>query len=111
MTARDERPARRNARRPAARELSNVTPLDGRRRIAAALKRCTPEERVVLALLLFERLTPPEAADALGVSARQLERVYSQVLRDLDGVLQRQPTRRSRRARPTPAPITLRKAS
>jgi DNA-directed RNA polymerase specialized sigma24 family protein len=110
MSARDERPTRRTARRSSARDLASVTPIDGRRRIAAALRQCTPEERVVLALLLFERLTPPEAADALGVSPRQLERVYNQVLRDLDGAMQT-PPRRSRRPRPPLSPITLRKAS
>lgn len=68
-----------------------------RERIAAALHRCTSEERAVLALLLFERLSPPEAADALGVSEQQVQRIYDSLIHDLRGVERDGTFRRSSR--------------
>jgi DNA-directed RNA polymerase specialized sigma24 family protein len=80
-----------------------------RTRIASALERCTERERLVLALLLYERLTPPEAADALGVTAGQVRRMYDALLRDLRGAIRSATLRRSRRPRETRE--TLKRAS
>jgi DNA-directed RNA polymerase specialized sigma24 family protein len=89
------------ARKPrSARKASGApSPSRSRLRIAAALQRCTSEERAVLALLLFERLTPPEAADALGVPEKRVERIYSSLIRDLLGAASDGPLRRSNRRR------------
>jgi DNA-directed RNA polymerase specialized sigma24 family protein len=59
--------ADRNAR-PATRATSL------RSRLAAALERCGRHERLAMALVLVERLTPAEAADVLGTSARGVDR-------------------------------------
>ena len=91
MAARKPRPANKAADTP--------TPSASRARIAAALQRCTSEERAVLALMLFERLSAPEAADALGVSEKQVESMYSALIRDLRGAEQSGTFRRSTRRR------------
>src|SRR6185503_19635435 len=64
--------------------------LDARRRAAtrrdrlnAALARCSRRDRVVLALMLLERLSASEAADALGISVTRLRRVYGETLAEL----------------------------
>ena len=54
-----------------------------RHRVAAALARRGTRERLVLALLLYERLYPIEVADALGISLRQVERTYDALLTEL----------------------------
>jgi len=54
-----------------------------RHRVAAALARRGARERLVLALLLYERLYPIEVADALGISLRQVERTYDCLLAEL----------------------------
>lgn len=54
-----------------------------RHRVAAALARRGARERLVLALLLYERLYPIEVADALGISLRQVERTYDGLLAEL----------------------------
>lgn len=54
-----------------------------RDRVAAALARRGARERLVLALLLYERLYPIEVADALGISLRQVERTYDALLTEL----------------------------
>ena len=62
---------------------------DRREALARALSACATRERVLLALLLFERLTPAEAACVLGVPAANIERAYAALLsqlRDLLGV-------------------------
>ena len=51
--------------------------------MAAALARRGTRERLVLALLLYERLYPIEVADALGISLRQVERTYDALLAEL----------------------------
>jgi DNA-directed RNA polymerase specialized sigma24 family protein len=71
--------------------LSQVTPISrarrprnpGRNRVAAALERRGARERLVLTLLLYERLYPIEVADALGISLRQVERTYDALLAEL----------------------------
>ncbi len=65
----------------------------GRDRVAAALARRGARERLVLALLLYERLYPIEVADTLGISLRQVERTYDALLTEL-----RRPTRVRARA-------------
>jgi len=64
-----------------------------RRRIAAALARRAAHERLVLALLLYERMLPVEVAGALGVSSRQVGRTYHAMIAEL----RRSVGRRSRR--------------
>ena len=60
-----------------------------RDRVAAALARRGARERLVLALLLYERLYPIEVADALGISLRQVERTYDCLLAELKRPLSR----------------------
>ncbi len=91
--------------------LPRVLPFDSRRRIAAVLERCTRTERAMLALLLYERLSTGETADALGVPAGEVERVYGGLMRRLDGALESGALPRTRRARPKDEDVELRKAS
>lgn len=79
--------------------MPRVLPFDSRRRIAAALERCTRSERAVLSLMLYERLSTIETADVLGLSAREVEKVYGGLLRELDGAIADGAPRVSRRAR------------
>ena len=79
-----------------------------RHRFAAALARRGTRERLVLTLLLYERLYPIEVADALGISLRQVERTYDALLTEL-----RRPVARGAgrsRSRLTPA-ARVRKAA
>lgn len=63
--------------------------------MAAALARRGARERLVLTLLLYERLYPIEVADTLGISLRQVERTYDALLAEL----RRSAARASGRAR------------
>jgi DNA-directed RNA polymerase specialized sigma24 family protein len=54
-----------------------------RERITAALARRATRERLMLALLLYERLTPGETAGALGLSVAEVCRVYDALLAEL----------------------------
>jgi DNA-directed RNA polymerase specialized sigma24 family protein len=65
---------------------------DPREAVARALSRCAQRDRVLLALLLFERLTPAEAASVLGVPAARLERAYAALLGELRAALGRTET-------------------
>ena len=56
---------------------------DRREAVARALSGCAAGERVLLALLLFERLTPAEAARVLDVPAARIERAYASLLAQL----------------------------
>jgi len=56
---------------------------DLREALARALSGCAARERVLLALLLFERLTPAEAAGVLGVPVARIERAYAALLSQL----------------------------
>ena len=66
-----------------------------RERVAAALARRGARERLVLTLLLYERLYPIEVADTLGISLRQVERTYDCLLAELQ-----RPERRGARTVP-----------
>lgn len=78
---------------------------DRRAAVARALSACAASERVLLALLLFERLTPAEAANVLGLPAARIERAYASLLSQL-----RQNLRGRDRGRPR-APGTTRFAT
>jgi len=69
-----------------------------RARVAGALRACTVREQLVLVLLLYERLTPREAAQALGLTSRQVERAYLAALVELQGALRGQGNGRLSRA-------------
>ncbi len=60
---------------------------DPRAAVARALSHCATHERVLLALLLFERLTPAEAAHVLDVPAARIERAYATLLSELRATL------------------------
>ncbi len=57
-----------------------------RQRVASALENCGERERVILALLLLERLTPGQAAGVLGITVAHLLRTYRDVIADLERV-------------------------
>lgn len=99
------------SRRPPDRRAPRVLPFDGRRRIAAALERCTRSERQLLALLLCERLSAHEAAGVLGLGRRDVERVFTGLLRELDGALSNGVASRARRPRLEDVDVPVRKAS
>ena len=80
-----------------------------RHRVAAALARRGTRERLVLALLLYERLYPIEVANALGISLRQVERTYDTLLTELRGPAARGAGRS--RVRSTPPAARVRKAA
>jgi DNA-directed RNA polymerase specialized sigma24 family protein len=80
-----------------------------RDRVAAALARRGARERLVLTLLIYERLYPVEVADALGISLRQVERTYDALLVELRRSVVRASART--RARSTPAASRIRKAA
>jgi len=94
---------------PAGRPVTRPRP-DRREAVARALSDCAARERVLLALLLFERLTPAEAARVLDVPVARIERSYAALLVQLRRTL----PGRIRRARlprfATPA-ARLRRAS
>ena len=101
-------------RRPAPPPAAPATFGAGRNRIAGALRECTPREQLVLVLLLYERLTPAEAAEALGLTPRQVERAYHAALADLQRALRGRTTGRLSRAiarRSVSVGTRLRKAS
>jgi DNA-directed RNA polymerase specialized sigma24 family protein len=70
------------SRRPVA-----VARRDQREAVARALSGCAARERVLLALLLFERLTTAEAAIVLGIPAARIERAYAALLSQLRELL------------------------
>jgi len=80
------------------------------RRLWATLSRCTANHRLVLAMILVERLTPREAAAALGIPVTHLERTYHRLVarlkQSLGGTLEGLP----QRARPAGL-LRLRRAS
>ena len=69
--------------------LAPETRIEGRERVADALRACSAREQIVLGLLLHERLTAAEAAEALGLSPRQVSRAYHAALADLRRALGR----------------------
>jgi DNA-directed RNA polymerase specialized sigma24 family protein len=101
--------ARRGSDRPV-NGLPRIVPFDSRERIARALAGCSAQERALLALMLYEKLTANEAADALGMQPADVERVYSGLMQELDGALASSSTR-ARRPRLGDDPLEFRKAS
>jgi len=88
-----------------------VTPRRGpRAAVARALSRCATRERVLLALILFEHLTPAEAASVLDVPATRIERAYAALLAELREVLAVRAPRVRARTLATPS-ARLRRAS
>ena len=75
------------------RTLRAMKSAGGRARVAAVLARRGARERLVLTLLLYERLFPIEVADTLGLSVRQVERTYDAMLLDLRRTLSRSASR------------------
>lgn len=55
----------------------------GRSRLSAAIERCSPPQRTMLALMLLERMTPAEAATSLGIPVEEFERAYRSLMVDL----------------------------
>ena len=74
-------------RRPAPAPSAPAADPGARTRVAGALRACTAREQLVLVLLLYERLSPPEAAATLGLTPRQVERAYHAALADLQRAL------------------------
>ena len=62
-------------------------------RVGAALQTCTDDERGVLALLLLERLTPAEAARALGIGIDRVARLKSSLIARLRRAVQKRAVR------------------
>ena len=52
-----------------------LRPRTALRRLASAWSRLTARERLVLALLFYEGLSPTEAARAVGCTVREIERL------------------------------------
>jgi DNA-directed RNA polymerase specialized sigma24 family protein len=93
------------------RERPVVQPRPDRRDLVArALSDCAARERVLLALLLFERLTAAEAARVLDVPVARIERSYAALLARLRRVVPG-PARRSRAPRFATPDARLRRAS
>ncbi len=76
--------------------------------LARALSRCPVRERVLLALLLFERLTPAEAASVLDLPPARVERSYASLLAELRRVVRSGAVQAPRFAVP---PARVRRAS
>jgi DNA-directed RNA polymerase specialized sigma24 family protein len=78
-------PSRRARVARRAVDKARVAPAPGtsRARVALALDACTASERALLSLLLTERLTVPEAAEALERAPRDVTRAYARLLTEL----------------------------
>jgi DNA-directed RNA polymerase specialized sigma24 family protein len=94
----------------ASRRVPAVSHAGGREAVARALGRCAARDRVLLALLLFEHLTPDEAASVIGVPAPRIERAYAALLGELRQALRGRNRRSSTPRFATPA-ARLRRAS
>lgn len=68
-----------------------------RRRVSSLLQSRAARERLVLALLLVERLTPVETARALGIPRSRVTRIYASLLARLRGAFDAASSRLSRR--------------
>ncbi len=69
-----------------------------RRRLLDALEHCAPRERMMLALLLVERLTPAEAARALRLPEASITARYRALLAELTRAYHGLGSRRAARA-------------
>lgn len=79
--------------------VDSIEPRTGeRRRVSAALARSSVRERLVLALLLVERLTPEEVASALSCPVEEVERTYRLLLASLRTAMRRPVAGRPSRA-------------
>jgi DNA-directed RNA polymerase specialized sigma24 family protein len=72
-------------------------PGDARQRMAAALACCTPAERLILALMIDERLTAIETARALEMPVADVVRTHAVLLSELRRALSGRPFRRAAR--------------
>jgi DNA-directed RNA polymerase specialized sigma24 family protein len=79
-----------------------------RRHLSRALSHCAPEERALLALLVFERLTPEEAAQVLGIPCEAVETRLDALMVELRAAVRGVPFRPRR---PAVTPVRLRRAS
>jgi len=79
---RSRAPGNASDRRSASATVACI-PAAMRERIAAALARRATRERLMLALLLYERLSPGETAGALGLSVAEVCRVYDTLMAEL----------------------------
>jgi DNA-directed RNA polymerase specialized sigma24 family protein len=83
----------------------------GRRAVRRALERRGRRERLVIALLLVERLNAVEVASALGLSVRQVTRTYASLLEEIArSATPRRATARSRPVASVDAPRMRRSA-
>jgi DNA-directed RNA polymerase specialized sigma24 family protein len=57
-----------------------------RERLATALARCDAQQRMVLSLLLVERMTAEEVAGTLGLTVRDVSRIRNAMFTELRGV-------------------------
>ncbi len=69
-----------------------------RRRLLEAIEHCAPRERMMLTLLLVERLSPVEAAETLGLSVVSVSRRYRALLDELARAYHGLGSRRAARA-------------
>lgn len=104
--ARSRGSGRRRASRIDRALRSSPASASDRERLAAAIARRGVRERLVLALLLYERLHSAEVADALGVSPRQVVRTYQALVARL-----RRSFARASRARAAVSSARLRRAA
>lgn len=80
-------------------------------RVGTALRACSAADRTLLALLLVERLTPGEAARALGLEAAALTRRHRALLARLRRALAGVAARRARGERRAILPLPRVKAA
>ena len=78
-------PSRRARVARRALDAARIAPPSGtsRTRVAVALDQCSASERALLSLLLTERLTVAEAAEALERAPRDVTRAYARLLSEL----------------------------
>ena len=80
-----------------------------RARVRDALRALDARGQLVLVLLLYERLTAAEAAQALGLTTREVERAYRAALDEMARAVSGRPTRTTKsRTRTTATRSTAR---
>jgi DNA-directed RNA polymerase specialized sigma24 family protein len=85
---------------------------EARARVRDALRALDARGQLVLVLLLYERLTAAEAAQALGLTTREVERAYRTALAGMARAAGGRATRPAkRRTRSAGAPTTTRVAA
>ncbi len=88
----------RRARAARSIDASGLSDAVIRRRLLDAIEHCAPRERMMLALLLVERLTPAEAAETLRLPAASVTRRYRALLAELARAYHGLGSRRAARA-------------